>query len=57
MGPSKPAVLQEIEIGRLLGSDAWAAEIALAGGAIVRLNGAADPEWARAIIQNLRRPC
>jgi transposase-like protein len=53
---TKPVALQEIELGRLLAPDPWAAEIALSGGAIVRLNGGADPEWASAIIQTLRQP-
>jgi hypothetical protein len=55
--PKKPVALQEIEIGRLLAPDPWAAEIALPGGTLLRLKGSADPEWVRAICEKLHKPC
>ena len=54
---TRPVRLQEISIGPLLASNAWAAEITLKDGTVVRLRAGTDPGWAQAIIQPLRQSC
>lgn len=53
----QPISFQEIRIEPAASPNRWAAEISLDSGTVVRLEAGADPQWAQAIIQPLRRPC
>jgi hypothetical protein len=52
-----PVRLQELDLGRLLPSHPWGAEIALSNGTVVRVKAGADPAWVQAILQPLSQPC
>lgn len=56
-GAVAAADFQEIRIAGVKSTADWGAEIALAGGTVVRLQAGADPQWVRAILQPLRQPC
>jgi transposase-like protein len=48
---------QEVNLRPLLGTASWAAEVALADGAVLRLGAQASVAWATALLQALRRSC
>ncbi len=54
----RKAVFQEVKLeaaSALLPS--WAAEVSLSQGLNVRFSGTASPDWIRAVMQSLQRPC
>ncbi len=48
---------QEVHLRPPFGPASWAAEVALADGAVLRLSAQADVTWATELLQALRRPC
>jgi transposase-like protein len=48
---------QEVKLRPPFRPTAWAAEVAWADGAVLRLSAHADVAWATALFQALRRPC
>ena len=46
-----------VNLAPMLGMQSWAAEVALADGAIIRLSAHASAEWATELLQAMRRPC
>jgi hypothetical protein len=48
---------QEVNLRPQFGTANWAAEVALADGAVLRLSAQADVAWATELLQVLRRPC
>lgn len=50
-------LFQEVNLPPQLGAVRWAAEVALADGAVLRLNAHADAAWGVELLQALRRSC
>jgi len=51
-------VFQEVRLAEAAGaSGRWSAEVGLPDGTTVRLGREVDPEWAKALVDGLRRPC
>lgn len=48
---------QEVNLRPPFGAASWAAEVALADGAVLRLSAQADAMWATALLRALPRPC
>jgi len=48
---------QAVTLSPQFGTASWAAEVALAGGVVLRLRAQADTAWATELLQALRRPC
>lgn len=48
---------QEVNLSPQFRPTGWAAEVALADGAVLRLSAQADTTWATELMQALRRPC
>ena len=48
---------QEVNLRPRFRPTGWAAEVALADGAVLRLSAQADIAWATELFQALRRPC
>ena len=48
---------QEVNLRPQFSPTGWAAEVALADGAMLRLSAQADATWATELLQALRRPC
>jgi transposase-like protein len=48
---------QEVNLSSQFRPAAWAAEVALADGAVLRLSAHADAAWATELLHALRRPC
>jgi hypothetical protein len=48
---------QEVNLRPPFRPTGWAAEVALADGAVLRLSAQADATWATELMQALRRPC
>ena len=48
---------QEVNLRPPVRPTGWAAEVALAEGAVLRLGAQADAAWAAELLQALRRPC
>lgn len=48
---------QEVNLSPPFRPTGWAAEVALADGAVLRLSAQADVAWATELCQALRRPC
>jgi transposase-like protein len=48
---------QEVNLRPPFGRASWAAEVALADGAVLRLGAQASVAWATELLQALRRPC
>jgi transposase-like protein len=48
---------QEVTLRPQFRPTGWAAEVALADGAVLRLSAQADVAWATELFQALRRPC
>jgi len=48
---------QEVNLRPPFGTASWAAEVALADGAVLRLGAQASVAWATELLQALRRPC
>ena len=48
---------QEVNLRSQFHPAGWAAEVALADGAVLRLSAQADVAWATELLQALRRPC
>jgi len=48
---------QEVNLRPPFRPTGWAAEVALADGAVLRLSAQADVAWATELFQALRRPC
>ena len=48
---------QEVHLRPPFRSTGWAAEVAWADGAVLRLSAQADGAWANSRLQALRRPC
>ena len=50
-------LFQEVQLPPPFRPTGWAAEVALADGAVLRLSAQADATWATELMQALRRPC
>jgi transposase-like protein len=48
---------QEVNLRPQFRPAGWAAEVALADGAVLRLSAQADATWATELLRALRRPC
>ncbi len=55
-GRKGSTLFQAVNLSPLLGATGWAAEVALADGAVLRLSAQADAAWATELLQALRRP-
>ena len=56
-GRAGAAFFEEVKLNSKLEPTGWAAEVALADGAVLRLRAQADAAWAAELLQTLRRPC
>ena len=60
-GPGTTApvpIFKEVQLpGHGLSTGSWSAEVSLSNGTTVRLAREADPGWAMALLNWLRRPC
>ena len=54
---TSPTLFQEVIAPPWKSAPSWAAEIGLADGTTVRLDGRAEVSWASALVESLRRPC
>ena len=52
-----PVPFQEVNLRPPFGTASWAAEVALADGAVLRLGAQASVAWATELLQALRRSC
>ena len=48
---------QEVNLRPQFNSTGWAAEVALADGAVLRFSMQTDPAWVAELLHALRRPC
>jgi transposase-like protein len=56
-GRNNSVPFQEVNLSPQFRPAGWAAEVALADGAVLRLSVQADVAWATELLQALRRPC
>lgn len=56
-GRKSSPLFQAVNLSPMFGASAWAAEVALADGVVLRLSAQTDVAWAAELLQSLRRPC
>jgi transposase-like protein len=50
-------LFEAVTLSPQFGTASWAAEVALAGGVVLRLSAQANAAWATELLQALHRPC